>query len=343
MVKIAFFDAKQYDIDSFNLVNKDYDIQYFESKLSIKNVVLTKGFDAVCVFVNDELSKEVIDELYNNGVGIILLRCAGFNNVDVKSAYGKIHVTRVPAYSPNAIAEHAFALILSLNRKIHRAYIRTRDFNFNISGLTGFNLSGKNIGVIGTGKIGQGVIKIAKGFGMNVYGYDPFPNHDLDINYVSLDELYQVSDIISLHSPLTTETHHMIDEDAISKMKDGVMLINTSRGGLVDSKALLNGLKTKKISSAGLDVYEEESDLFFEDKSNTIISDDILSLLISLPNVIITSHQGYLTKEALDNIATTTLFNLNEYLNGKLLTNEVCYKCKVNPQDCYKKRNKKCF
>lgn len=343
-MKIALFDAKQYDIDSFNNINNKYEIHYFEGKLSPKTAVLTKGFDAVCCFVNDTIDKNVLDILKENNINIVLLRCAGFNNVDIEYAFKKeIHICRVPAYSPNAIAEHAFALILSLNRKIHRAYIRTRDFNFNINGLTGFNLAGKNIGVIGTGKIGQALIKIAKGFGMNVYGYDPYPNSSLDITYTTLDEIYKVSDIITLHSPLTNETYHLINEESISKMKDGVMIINTSRGGLIDSKALLNALKSKKVSQAGLDVYEEEADLFFEDKSDAIISDDTLSLLLNLPNVIITSHQGYLTKEALENIATTTLESLNSYYNNEFIVNEVCYKCQKNPSDCYKARKKNCF
>ena len=251
----------------------------------------------------------------------------------------------MPAYSPYAIAEHAFALILSLNRHIHKAYIRSRDFNFNLEGLKGFDLYNKTIGVIGTGKIGRVFIDIAKGFGMNVICYDPYPIKDSGLNYVSLEEIYRSSDIISLHCPLTNDNHHMINEDSIKQMKDGVMIINTSRGGLIDSKALLEGLKDKKIGSVGLDVYEEEANLFYKDNSFKIIDNDNLSLLISMPNVIITSHQAYLTEEALNNIAETTVKNLDDYFNNKLITNELCYHCEKsgNPQECYKNRKKNCF
>lgn len=323
MKKIAFFDSKKYDIESFDRNNDKFEITYFEDKLNKKTVKLTSGFDAVCAFVNDDVSKEVIDALYSYGIKVLLLRCAGYNNVDIKYAYNKIHILRVPAYSPNAVAEHAMALLLSLNRKIHKAYLRTRDFNFNISGFTGFDLAGKTMGVIGTGKIGVEFISICKGFKMNVIAYDPYPNSNLDIRYVSLDELFKASDVISLHCPLTKDTQYIINKESIDKMKKNVVIINTSRGGLIDSKALLDALHEKKIKAAGLDVYEEEADLFFEDNSNEIIQDDILSLLISLPNVIITSHQGYLTEEALDNIANVTLQNFDDYLNNQKLENEV--------------------
>ena len=323
MKKIAFFDTKKYDIESFDRNNSKFEIIYYEDKLNKKTVVLANGCDAVCAFVNDDINKEVIDLLYSFGIKVLLLRCAGYNNVDIKYAYNKIHILRVPAYSPNAVAEHAMALLLCLNRKIHKAYLRTRDFNFNINGFTGFDLAGKRVGVIGTGKIGVEFISICKGFKMDVVAYDPYPNPNLDVKYVTLDELFNTSDVISLHCPLTSSTKHLINEEAIKKMKDNVVIINTSRGGLIDSKALLYALHDKKIKAAGLDVYEEEANLFFEDNSNEIIQDDVLALLISLPNVIITSHQGYLTEEALDNIASITLKNFDDYLNGLNLENEI--------------------
>ena len=323
MKKIAFFDTKKYDIESFDRNNSKYELVYYEDKLNKKTAVLANGCDAVCAFVNDEINKDVIDLLYSYGIKVLLLRCAGYNNVDLKYAYNKLHVLRVPAYSPNAVAEHAMALLLCLNRKIHKAYLRTRDFNFNLVGFTGFDLVGKTVGVIGTGKIGMEFISICKGFKMNVIAYDLYPNPNLDVEYVSLDELFNRSDIISLHCPLTSETKHIIDMAAINKMKKNVVIINTSRGGLIDSRALLSALQEKRIKGAGLDVYEEEANLFFEDNSNEIIQDDVLALLISLPNVIITSHQGYLTEEALDNIANVTLKNLDDYYKGKKLENEV--------------------
>ena len=322
MKKIAFFDTKKYDIESFARNNK-FEIIYYEDKLNKKTAILANGCDAVCAFVNDDINKEVIDLLHSFGIKVLLLRCAGYNNVDIKYAYNKIHILRVPAYSPNAVAEHAMALLLCLNRKIHKAYLRTRDFNFNINGFTGFDLAGKRVGVIGTGKIGVEFISICKGFKMDVVAYDPYPNLNLDVAYVTLDELFNTSDVISLHCPLTSSTKHLINEEAIKKMKDNVVIINTRRGGLIDSKALLYALHDKKIKAAGLDVYEEEANLFFEDNSNEIIQDDVLALLISLPNVIITSHQGYLTEEALDNIASITLKNFDDYLNGLNLENEI--------------------
>jgi D-lactate dehydrogenase len=323
MKKIAFFDTKKYDIESFDRNNSKFEIIYYEDKLNKKTAILANGCDAVCAFVNDDINKEVIDLLHSFGIKVLLLRCAGYNNVDIKYAYNKIHILRVPAYSPNAVAEHAMALLLCLNRKIHKAYLRTRDFNFNINGFTGFDLAGKRVGVIGTGKIGVEFISICKGFKMDVVAYDPYPNPNLDVKYVTLDELFNTSDVISLHCPLTSSTKHLINEEAIKKMKDNVVIINTSRGGLIDSKALLYALHDKKIKAAGLDVYEEEANLFFEDNSNEIIQDDVLALLISLPNVIITSHQGYLTEEALDNIASITLKNFDDYLNGLNLENEI--------------------
>lgn len=343
MYNIAFFDTKSYDIEAFNRVNNEYKIHYFENKLNINTVILAKGMDAVCAFVNDEISKEVLDKLDEYGIHLLAMRCAGFNNVDIEAAYKKVHVVRVPAYSPHAVAEHGMALLLCLNRKIHKAYLRTREFNFNIQGLTGFDLYKKTVGVIGTGKIGLAFIEICKGFGMKILAYDPFPRDDATFEYVSLDRLIKESDIISLHCPLTKETRHIINEETINNMKQDVVLINTSRGGLVDSMALLNGLKEKKLKGAALDVYEEEADLFFEDNSSVIIQDDILARLISLPNVIITSHQGYLTNEALDGIASVTIENMNAYFKGEYLENEICYRCNKNSKDCLAKRCKRCW
>lgn len=346
MKRIAVFDAKKYDEESFKQYEDKYQFTYFKDRLSLNTVSLADSFDAICCFVNDDLNKEVLDKLKEYDIHGVFLRCAGYNNVDLLNAYkNRIHVARVPAYSPYAVAEHAFALILSLNRRIHKAYIRSRDFNFNLEGLKGFDLYNKTIGVIGTGKIGRAFIDIAKGFGMNVLCYDPYPINDDKYQYVSLEEIFKNSDIISLHCPLTNENYHLINESAIKMMKDDVMIINTSRGGLIDSKALLEGLKEKKIGAVGLDVYEEEANLFYHDNSFKIIEDDTLSLLISLPNVIITSHQAYLTKEALDNIAETTVNNLDEYFNKGLIKNELCYRCEkgVDREKCYKNRTKPCF
>lgn len=343
-MKILFYDAKPYDINSFNNVNKDfnYTIKYLDFKLTIESVELAKGYDAVCVFVNDVVTEEIINRLHQLGVKILALRCAGFNNVDFKSAYGKLHVVRVPSYSPHAVAEHAIALMMTLNRKTHKAYNRTKDSNFNIGGLTGFDLYKKNIGVIGTGKIGQILIKIAQGFGMNILAYDKFPNKDLDVTYCDLDTIYKEADIISLHCPLLKDTEHLINKESIAKMKNGVMIINTSRGGLIKAKDLIDGLKSRKIGSAGLDVYEEEGDYFFEDFSDDMISDDKLARLLSFPNVLITSHQAFLTAEALRNIATTTLTNITNFFNGDPNINEVCYHCKRHGK-CDKKPNNRCF
>lgn len=344
MIKAIMFDAKPYDRESFNnnLGNRDIKIKFIDAKLNEDTVELTKGYDVVIVFVNDDVSTEVVNKLYENGVKLIALRCAGFNNVDVKAAFGKIHIVRVPAYSPYAVAEHAMAMLLTSVRRIHKAYIRTKDFNFSLSGLTGFDLHGKTMGVIGTGKIGRIFIDICNGFGMKVVAYDPFPIKDSNINYVSLDELFSVSDIISLHCPLTTDTYHIIDKAAVDKMKKGVVIINTSRGALIDADVLLEEIKSRKIGAACLDVYEEESDLFFEDYSGHIVNDDVLARLMTMPNVLITSHQAFLTSEALANIADTTLDNIDKYFNEDKLENEVCYHCD-RQDDCKKKRNGKCF
>lgn len=328
MRKIAFFDTKNYDISTFGKYSDKYDISFFEDRLSIDTVERTKGFDAVVVFVNDKLTKEVIDKLVSFNVKMIALRCAGFNNVDIKSAHHRIRIARVPAYSPYAVAEHATALLLSLNRKIHKAYARTREFNFSLNGLTGFDMNGKTVGIIGTGRIGQIFTKIARGFGMNVLGYDLYPNPNADIDYVSLDELLKQSDIISIHIPLNDSTRKLINDNTISKMKDGVILLNTSRGEIIETNALVKALKSGKIRGAGLDVYEEEANVFFEDKSQTIIDDDTLRILLSFPNVILTSHQAFLTHEALSNIALVTIQNLDEFFNNLPLTNEICLTCK---------------
>lgn len=327
---IAFYDAKPYDRRSFDEENQSFGfhLKYFKSHLSKDNAVLAKGAKAVCLFVNDIVDKEVMDLLAENGVELIALRCAGYNNIDLHAAQGKIKVVRVPAYSPYAVADHTIGLILSLNRKIHRAYYRTRDGNFNIDGLLGFDLRGKTIGVIGTGKIGQVFIHTIQGFGMNVLAYDPYPNKALEetypyMKYASLKELYQKSDIISLHCPLTEQTHHIINERSIAQMKDQVMIINTSRGGLIETRSLIRGLKSGKIGAAGLDVYEEESDYFFEDHSSELLMDDVLARLLTFNNVLITSHQAFFTNEALHNIAHTTLKNIADFRDGLSLANEV--------------------
>lgn len=344
-MKLAFFDAKSYDKPSFDKLTSEngIDIKYYETKLTIDTVELAHGADAVCVFVNDTVDSAVIDRLCELGVKVVALRCAGFNNVDMKYAYGKIHVVRVPAYSPYAVAEHAMAMLLTSIRRIHKAYIRTRDFNFSLKNMMGFDLHGKTVGVIGTGRIGRVFIDICRGFGMNVLAYDKFPANGLDngdtVRYVGLDELFEKSDIISLHCPLTEDTYHIIDETSISKCKKGVVLINTSRGALVDADALLTAIKSRKVGAACLDVYEEESDLFFEDNSGHIMEDDTLARLISMPNVIVTSHQAFLTEEALVNIAETTVSNLISFFKDGECPNELCYRGGA-AEDC---KNGKCF
>ena len=345
MIRVAFFDTKEYDKASFEQAGTDQDMEFkfFEAKLTEDTAELAKGCDVVCVFVNDSVNAKVIDNLYDCGTKMIALRCAGYNNVDVEHAFGKIHVVHVPAYSPYAVAEHAAALLLTSIRRIHKAYNRTRDFNFSLSGLTGFDLHGKTAGVIGTGKIGRIFINICRGFGMNVIAYDRFPAKDSDIQYVSLDELFRQSDIISLHCPLTEETKHLIDADAIEKMKKGVVILNTSRGALIDAEALLEGIKARKVGAACLEVYEEEADIFFEDRSGHILNDELLSRLISMPNVIVTSHQAFLTEEALANIAETTVNNIKSYFEKDgICDNELCYRC-GNIEECKKERKQKCF
>ncbi len=324
-MRIAFFDAKPYDISSFEKFaeERNIKIKYYETKLNADTAELARGADCVCVFVNDSLDKETVDKLYDDGVKLIALRCAGYNNVDLSACDGKITVVRVPAYSPYSVAEHAMAMLLTSIRRIHKAYIRTKDFNFSLNGLTGFDLHGKTVGVIGTGKIGRCFIDICKGFGMNVLCYDKFPVKDSGLNYVSLDEIWGKSDVISFHCPLTEETYHILDETVVDKLKKGVVIINTSRGALIDAEALLDGIKSRKIGAACLDVYEEESDLFFRDVSGHILEDDVLARLISMPNVILTSHQAFLTDEALEGIAQTTTQNILDYFRTGKCENEV--------------------
>jgi len=344
-MKIAFYDAKPYDRVWFDeyVIEYGYKIKYIESRLSLETAILAKGYDAVCVFVNDTVDKDVIDELSEMGVKVVLLRCAGFNNVDFESAYKKLHVMRVPAYSPFAVAEYACALLLSVNRKTHRAYARTRDYNFNINGLVGMDLHGKTAGVIGTGRIGRIMIDILHGFGMKVLAYDLFPARDTDFEYVTLDELWKQSDIISLHCPLTPETTHIVNEDAFEKMKNEAILINTSRGALIDTAALIEAVKNRKIGGVGLDVYEEEDDYFFEDRSNDILADEALVRLMSFPNVLVTSHQAFFTKEAMQAIARTTLDNLQRFERGDFLLNEICYQCEDKGSCEREKSHINCF
>ena len=325
MLKFAMFDTKPYDEPAFRRYAQENGIQikFFETKLNRDTVMLTKGFDGVIPFVNDDVDAPVIEGLSACGVKMIAMRCAGYNNVDLEAARGKLAVYRVPAYSPHAVAEHAIAMLLTIIRRTHKAYIRTRDFNFSLNGMVGFDLYGKTIGVVGTGRIGRALIEICCGFGMKVIACDARRREDVDAEYVSLDELFARSDVISLHCPLTDETDHMIDEAAIRRMKKGVVLINTSRGALIDAEALLAGIKDRHIGAACLDVYEEEGDVFFEDFSGHILDDDVLARLISMPNVLITSHQAFLTEEALDEIARVTVQNITDFFAGRENGNEV--------------------
>jgi len=347
-IKIAFFDAKPYDIESFEKIFQDtnFKITFFKNHLTPETASLTQGFQVVCVFVNDVINKDVINILERNGVSLVAIRATGYNNVDIRAIFNRIHVVRVPVYSPYAVAEHAIALMLALNRNIHKAYYRTRDNNFALNGLLGFDMYGKTAGIIGTGKIGKVAINILKGFGMEVLAYDVFPDEEyakqIGFKYIDIDTIYRKSDIISLHCPLTKKTHHLIDEAAIAKMKRGVMIINTSRGMIIYTKALIEGLKTGKVGFAGLDVYEEESEYFFEDFSSKIITDDILARLLSFNNVIVTSHQGFFTKEALYNIAITTMDNIRDFFTEQKLPNEICYKCSADIP-CPRTITGKCF
>ena len=349
-ISIAFFDTKPYDRESFNPVNASgygYDIRYFENRLTAGTLPLAEDCRIICAFVNDTLSAEVVAGLKAIGVELIALRCAGYNNVDLKAAYRNIRVVRVPEYSPHAVAEHAVALILSLNRKTHKAYYRTRDGNFSIGGFMGFDMVGKTAGIIGTGKIGKIAAKILRGFDMKILAYDPYPDKKFaaatGLEYVELEKLYVRADVISLHCPLSRDTYHIINRDSLSKMKDGVMIVNTGRGGLIDTKALIDALKSGKVGSAGLDVYEEESQYFFEDFSMQVLTDDVLARLLTFSNVLITSHQGFFTREAIGNIAQTTLDNIGDFLAGKPLKNEICYQCGEDKDNCTKKQTGKCF
>ena len=324
-MKIAFFDTKTYDRKWFDRLSVEFgaEIYYYEGRLNSRTARLASGCEVVCPFVNDTLDRETIDELCSAGVRLIALRCAGYNNVDFEAAKGRLQVVRVPAYSPHAVAEHAMALLLTLNRKTHKAYIRTRDFNFSLENLTGFDLKGRTAGVIGTGRIGRAFISICRGFGMNVLAYDPHPVNNADWEYTDVRTLCSRSDVISLHCPLTEETEHIIDADTIASMKESAIIINTSRGGLVDSDALLAALSERRIGGACLDVYEEESDFFFRDMSDKVMRDRTLALLLSMPNVIVSSHQAFLTDDALEEIARVTLGNIRSFERREKLVNEV--------------------
>ncbi len=328
--KIAFFDTKSYDKENFNKVNVGFgfEIIYYKERLGMNTVSLTQGVDVVCIFVNAECDARVIERMAQNGVKLIALRCAGFNNVDIKAAreHG-IKVVRVPAYSPHAVAEYAVTLMLTLNRKVYRSVYRTREGNFKLNGLLGFDMYGKTVGLVGLGRIAKELAKILHGFGMNILAYDLYPDEAFARQYgvkmVTLDELYEGSDIISLHCPLTEETKFIINNESITKMKFGVMIINTGRGKLIKTEDLIDGLRTHQISAAGLDVYEEEANYFYEDRSDKMIDDDKLALLLMMPNVIVTSHQAFFTREATHNIAVTTLQNIKDFIEGKELPNEV--------------------
>lgn len=327
-MKILFYGTKNYDQQFFDKLLPDYpgiEIKFIEANILAETASLAKGYEAICAFVNADLGTQVIEELNRQGVKLILMRCAGYNNVDLETAhkYG-MKVLRVPGYSPEAVAEHAMALVLTANRHTHKAYIKCRENNFALNGLMGVNLYQKTAGIIGTGKIGQAMARICKGFGMKVIAFDLFPNKNLDfLEYVSLDELLASSDLISLHCPLTEETKHLINASAISKMKDGVILVNTSRGGLIKTEDLIAGIRDHKFFAVGLDVYEEETDYVYEDMSERIMQTSLIQRLLSFPNVTMTSHQGFFTEEALTNIAETTLENAFAFMKGEELKNEV--------------------
>lgn len=330
-MRFAFFDTKPYDQPSFAHYGAEHGIKFkfYETRLTEDTVELARNCDGVCAFVNDTLNANVLERLADLDCKFLAMRCAGYNNVDLKAAEScGLRVAHVPAYSPYAVAEHAMALLLTSVRRIHKAYIRTRDFNFSLNGMTGFDLHGKTVGVVGTGRIGRVFIDICRGFGMQVIAYDKFPAADSGISYVSLDELFAQSDIISLHCPLTEETKHMINGETIERMKKGVVIINTSRGALIDAECLVEGIKARQIGAACLDVYEEETEYFYEDLSGHILNDDILARLISMPNVIVTSHQAFLTEEALNNIAETTVRNIVQFRDGTPCPNEL----KVSPE-----------
>lgn len=327
MINVAFFSTKSYEQQAFEQTKgqRGLEFHFYDFLLTPKTQAMAADCEVVCVFVNDDLCAEVLEALSDLGVKLIVLRCAGFNNVDLECAHRLgIQVARVPAYSPEAIAEHTVGLMMTLNRQFHKAYQRTRDANFSLEGLVGFNFYGRTAGIIGTGKIGQATIRILVGLGMKVLCYDPYPNDlvvELGGEYCDLETLIRCSDVISLHCPMTQENYHLLDADAFSKMKDGVMIINTSRGELLDSSAAIEALKQAKIGSLGLDVYEGENELFFQDKSNDVITDDVFRRLSACHNVIFTGHQAFLTREALHNIAETTLTNIDSYLNQQTTSN----------------------
>ena len=328
-MKVAFFSSKSYDEDYFTRMNNEYNhaLQFFETRLNSQTVSLAKGYDAICAFVNDKVNANTLRTMKEEGISLLALRCAGFNNVDLEAAdqYG-ITVLRVPAYSPEAVAEHALALILTLNRKTHKAYNRIREGNFSLERLTGFNLSGKTVGIIGTGAIGRAFIQLLQGFRPTFKAYDPYPDDRLreqGVDYVSLEELLAVSDVVSLHCPLTHDTHHIISARTLKGIKEGAMLINTSRGKLIDTEAVIDALRRKQLGSLGIDVYAEEEKLFFKDLSEMIIDDDTIARLMSMPNVLITAHQAFLTREALEEIAGTTLQNITDFETGVVNQNQV--------------------
>ena len=324
-MKIAFYSTKPYDRIWFEPLGREYgfDIHFIEAACNQETVFMVKGYDAICIFVNDHVNADMIEELYEMKVKAILLRSAGFNHVDVKAAENKITILRVPSYSPEAVAEFAMAMLLTINRMTHKAYNRTREFNMSLNGLMGTNLYEKTAGVVGTGKIGQAMIKILNGFQMRVLCYDPYPAKGVEAEYVSLNELLKQSDVISLHCPLTSETKYMINKDSIRNMKEGVYLVNTSRGGLINTDDLIDAMLLKKVGGVGLDVYEEEEGLFYEDRSGEIITDDNLARLMTIPNVLLTSHMGFFTEEAMEAIARTTLENAYALENGLPLKNQV--------------------
>ena len=324
-MKIAFYSTKPYDRIWFEPLGKEYgfDIHFIEAACNQETVFMARGYDAICIFVNDHVNADMIEELYEMKVKAILLRSAGFNHVDVKAAENKITILRVSSYSPEAVAEFAMAMLLTINRMTHKAYSRTREFNMSLNGLMGTNLYEKTAGVVGTGKIGQAMIKILNGFQMRVLCYDPYPAKGVEAEYVSLNELLRQSDVISLHCPLTSETKYMINKDSIRNMKEGVYLVNTSRGGLINTDDLIDAMLLKKFGGVGLDVYEEEEGLFYEDRSGEIITDDNLARLMTIPNVLLTSHMGFFTEEAMEAIARTTLENAYALENGLPLKNQV--------------------
>ena len=342
--RIALFDTKPDDQEFFSAANRafGFDLKFLRPRLTADTVRLAEGFPVICAFVNDRLDAPIVDALVAGGTRLVALRCAGYNQVDLNACHGRLRVARVPAYSPHAVAEHAAALLLALNRRIHKAYLRTRELNFSLHGLLGMDLYGKTAGIIGAGKIGRVLAGILRGFGMRVRVSDPRPDPawaaGIGADFVDLAALYRDSDVISLHCPLTPDTRHLINAAAIAQMKPGVILINTGRGKLMDTRALIAGLKSRRIGGAGLDVYEEEEQYFFEDFSSSVVDDDLLARLLTFPNVLITSHQAFFTREALTEIAHTTLDNVRRFLAGEPLPNEICCRCAENaaarPRSC---------